>query len=232
MFARGGDGSFALSGLAYSNDSKGGAFVAWISPDRQQQRVFRTAPYATRKIAVASDGTIWTIGRELTDGEELNPGHDVVRRFDAEGNLLGSYLPKPSLMRDGSRQHPALLAWLVSARGRVGLHSPLSREYIEFSLDPVVVSRFPGLPLEPGGRLSGLALCDDGGVYASIDRRDKSGVKRWEVASLDRSARAWKPVEIRSGSSALPWMALAGCEGDTPMALTPQFHIGSLVRAR
>ncbi|MBM3774346.1 MAG: hypothetical protein FJW37_04200 [Acidobacteria bacterium] len=76
------------------------------------------------------------------------------------------------------------------------------------------------------------ATRDDGGVYASIDRRDPSGVKRWEVTSLDRSARTWKPVAIRSGpvAGAVQWMALAGCEGNTPMALTPQFHIGSLVR--
>src|SRR5713101_131721 len=86
--ARGSDGALAIVGTAYSDDSRGSMFVAWVSPDGQQQTIIRTNPFFPEAVTLASDGTIWIAGQEGRDYSR-----PLIRRYDKTGKLLGSFIP-------------------------------------------------------------------------------------------------------------------------------------------
>ena len=108
--------------------------------------------------------------------------------------------------RDGL--HPAALSFLAAIGDRVGwypLHGP---EYFEFSLDGRIIGKYP--TIEHQGAM-GFALCESGAAYVSRQVRGKSGPERFEVFSLDRESRTWKPVGNTPKSN---WGYLYGCEAD------------------
>lgn len=219
--ARSYDGTLAVEGDAYSSDSRGGTFIGLISPDGQQRRIVRTSPFAAFDIAFAADGTLWAAGRELVDGVEVNPNHNMIRRFDKAGNLLGSWIPKSSLAVDPKvgLRHPAVRSLLVSSRDRIGWYSVGAREYFEFSLDGAIVGRFRTLDLQDGMRVTGAGLCDDGGLYVGAFSR-KNGELGGGVFTLDRQDGTWKRVAIK-GAPAAKGLRVFACEGSELVAGSP-----------
>lgn len=218
--ARSYDGTVAVEGSAFSDDSRGGTFIAWLSPDGRQQKIVRTTPFASLDMTFAADGTLWAAGRELEDGEELNADHNMIRRFDRSGKLLGSWIPKSSLTVDRKvgLRHPAVRSLLVSSRNRVGWYSVGAREYFEFSLDGTIVRRFPTFDLREGMRVNGAALCDDGGLYISTSFHENRQ-PRGEVFGRNRSDGTWKRISVK-GADVSTGMKIFACEGSEVVAAT------------
>jgi hypothetical protein len=131
--AHGKDGSIALVGTAYSNDSKGALFVAWISPDHQRQTVIRTNPFFPRAVTIASDGTIWVAGDANEPKTVKNDlSQKFIRHYDNSGKLLGSFVSWSSLNWPTSfvAPTPVFYSVLVSFKDRVGWYSPASGAYM------------------------------------------------------------------------------------------------------
>jgi len=212
--ARGSDGTIAVGGSAYTNDSRGGTFVAWISSDGLQQRVFRVSPFAPYGVTVAADGTIWAAGRELIDGEEVAPHHHIIRRFDKTGKMLSSMIPKSSL-KIYDATHPAQKSYLVSSRDRIGWYSQSSREYIEFALDGTVLDRVKTAVIGENKLVGGVALCDNGGLFVSAILPSNSGAGGWEILALDRQRGEWLSIP-RSEK----WGVVYGCDGTNLVSTT------------
>ena len=143
-FARGLDGSLAIIGSAYSGDSRGAAFLAWVSSDGQEQVVVRTSPFIPRALTVASDGTIWVAGKEeKVPGEEPDRSQHVIRHYDKTGKMLGSFISWSSLGIEPHTLHPAENSILISSRDRIGWYSPDAHTYIEFSVRLSIESKPP-----------------------------------------------------------------------------------------
>lgn len=164
QFARGFDGSFAIAGHAYTTDSRGTSFVAWISADGTNQTIVRMSPYLVYSIAIAPDGTIWTVGGTETDSLA---SYDLVRRFDRTGKLLGSMIPNGSLKITDTKRFAdaASNSFLASSTSNIAWYSEAAQIYILFGLDGSEIARTqtasPGVKMT----LHGLALCDDGRAY-------------------------------------------------------------------
>jgi hypothetical protein len=156
----------------------GAAFLAVISPDGTKQVLVRTDPYVAYAATFAPDGTIWTAGEELANGEELRD-YSIIRRFDKDGNLLGKALPRTRFP-----EHPQPLARsrLVAARDRVGWFAPRGAQYIEFSLDGKELAAYPLASLD-ANNIAGVALCDDDTLWVSIQSKGADGKARSTVDS-------------------------------------------------
>lgn len=135
VFARGFDGSFAISGSAYTADSRGTAFLAWVSAGGRRQTVIRTPPFIADAVTMAHDGTIWAAGFE--HGKMHSGDYDVIRRFDRSGKLIGSAIPRSSLpVVDHKRfVEPAVYSYLASSRDRVGWYSEAAGIYIAIRVE-------------------------------------------------------------------------------------------------
>src|ERR1700693_456700 len=161
------DGSLAIVGTAYSDGSTGGMFVAWVSSDRQEQTIIRTSPFLPAAVTLASDGTIWVAGHDSNPQQkEGDYSQRLIRRYDKTGKLLGSFIPWSILATDRTTL-PYAGSVLVPLKNGVGWYSLRSHTYVEFSSDGSVINRFKSAPHQEVRELSSVAVCDDGGLFAS-----------------------------------------------------------------
>jgi hypothetical protein len=188
--AAGSDGSLAAVGFAVNGTSRMGSFIAWFSPDRSRQVITRLWPYGAQAIAVAPDGTIWTVGAVANDRYvAIDP--NVLRHYTPSGQLLTSTKVANARKSTGGLSMVADASALMVSNDRVGW---LTRacQYIEFSLDGVELGRYSC----PDGKLDILPL---GGV--ALSPTDDLVIATKQAAplapvELDRETGAWNPVPV------------------------------------
>jgi hypothetical protein len=205
-YARGSDGTLALSGSAYGNGGGGAPFIAWITPDGNSQQVVRTEPYTPNLIAVAPDGTFWTVGRELNSNSSEKSGVNldagVVRRFSRSGQQIGSWLPRSSF--SDPSELAATSGYLAASADRIGwmhyqtyLHPGGVGGYEEILFDGTL-THYP-LPqiAQPKRVLSveGMTINDSGDVFAVI-RDSGAPHSGFSIVCLIRSTKQWNPVPL------------------------------------
>jgi hypothetical protein len=218
-FARGAEGTVALCGISYTSDGRSAPFIAWISADGNSQQVIRTEPYTANLIAVAPDGTLWTVGMEMnasgseTSGVDLGAG--VMRHFDRNGKSLGTLVPRSSIQ--SFTQLSSTNGRLAAAADRVGwLHYDSGGQgaYVEASAGgTVAVYPLPQLPNLKTMRVGGIAITDSGDVFAEVD---DVGAHGFALYALSRSSAQWLPVRIPASGR---WAQLLGTNG-TELALS------------
>jgi len=205
------DGSLAIVGTAYSSDSRGAAFVAWVSPDRQRQTLIRHTDFVPEAVTVSSDGTIWASGykKKTEPGERIDNSHELIFRYDASGKLLGSISPLSNTPDSTNLPPGRPPSILVSLGERVGWYFPREQAYIEFSLDGSPVNRFKGPQHEIGDVIT-VAGCANGNAFAA----SKSGTN-WGIFFLNRERGDWTFTPRHE-----KWGDLLGCDGTSLVAIT------------
>jgi hypothetical protein len=219
------DGAVALFGSAYTNDSRGTTFLAWISPDRKRQVVTRVWPYSAYAIAIAADGAIWMAGflKDVDNTRTVADG--VLRRYEPNGRMAASWV----VQAKGNRRMPratTLGSFLMASKDRVAWLTA-GGEYIEFSLDGMEITRLQGpewVDFDRGAsrqtwHLSGVALSPENDAALCIARGDT-----WQVLVLDRQRRSW--------SSALGdqkgWADLVGFDGQRLVTVIGSGELGTV----
>jgi len=212
--ALGSDGSLAIVGTAYSDDSRGTMFIAWVSPDRQQQTIIRSSPFFPAAVTIASDGTIWVAGHETSQQpKERDYNQHLIRRYDKTGILLGSFIPWSSL-DPPNLPYPGSV--LLTLKDRVLWYSARSRAYIEFSADGSIIKRLKSAP-HPEHDVSRVAVCDDGSLFASTMIRSQEHPTQWGIFALDPQRSEWTLIPREQKGS------LLGCDG-TRLAITTDYQ--------
>jgi hypothetical protein len=168
-------------------------------------------------VTLASDGTIWVAGHDSNPQQkEQDYSQHLIRRYDKTGKLLGSFIPYSSLITDPPTL-PYVHSVLLSLKDRVGWYSPRSHAYVEFSLDGSVINRFKSAP-HPEHDLTFVAVCDDGGLFASTQMRDAGGRQTsWGIFTFDRQRGEWSLIPRNE-----KWGMLFGCDG-TRLATATDF---------
>jgi hypothetical protein len=184
------DGSIAVIGNAPEGKNSDAEFIAWISPDRKRQTVVQAYPFVPEAVAVAADGTIWSV-----------ISGNVIRRYDTSGKLLSSLAvvglrcPPPDTPGDASRN-----SRLEASQDRVGWFTSAD-QYLEFSLDGKEIGRFEGPPgwgspaIDPNLThwYHQFALSADNQPVISGRTRDGRTLR---IVAFDRNAQVWKPVSL------------------------------------
>jgi hypothetical protein len=88
--------------MAYSyrqtnNDDSTARFIALSDLDGKNEKIVNTGTYLATQIALASDGSIWTIGAEYfsdSGGQRRWDNYDMLRHYSAKGALLEHFLPR------------------------------------------------------------------------------------------------------------------------------------------
>lgn len=216
-FARGIDGSIAVAGSALTSESRGAAFLAWIAADHERQTVVRVSPFIPNAVTIASDGTIWAAGTEVGS----RASYPLIRRFDRQGRLLGSFVQSDSLtVSDQERfTSPADHSYLASSRDQVGWFSEAAGIYVSFANDGTESRRLRVRP-PPNTPVYGLALCDDGNAFVGLQMLDSD--RNWGVVSLDVVGNS---SLVRSDQRGY----LLGCDGTTLVIKT---NVSGVTRLR
>lgn len=206
--ARGLDGSLAVIGTAYTNDSRGASFLAWVSPEGGEQTVIRLSPFFPHAVTVASDGTIWVTGHETKWIGPRDYNQHLIRRYDRTGKMLGSFIPWSRLRTALPTPSPDTQSVFISSADRIGWYSPHSRTYIEFSPEGAMTNWIKTAE-HPTDAMLSVALCDDGGLFvgAAVNNGPKQTAS-WGIFVLDRQGGEWSFIPRHE-----KWGMLYGCDG-------------------
>jgi hypothetical protein len=135
------DGTIAASASATNREGQSVAVIAWLRPDGTLLRVVPTTPFGARKISFTADGSLWAGGMVKSD-ETLRdeaPVHDVLRRYDSEGLLVATFLPRESFLSEWP--HPARYALLVTSRDRVAFVSDSAKKWAVLAADGTLLGQ-------------------------------------------------------------------------------------------
>ncbi len=211
------NGTIVFSGQTETAPRVESPFLAWTSADGQIQRMVRTDHYFPYEIAVAPDGTVWTLGYEMVNLDDKSPAVNqeahVLRHFDSAGNLIGSAFPQSQFNRYGRIRLTDGL--LVATQDRLGWYGPRSGKaaFTEISLETMTMKEYPGAPsnLSKGDFAVGLAMTNSG--VTSVSVQDGSPGARTNYI-LDRASSSWMPVSVppMGGFDFTP--ILIGSDGD------------------
>lgn len=204
--SRGSDGTFAVAGWIAGQDLRPKeGFLSLVGPDHRTIQTTRPAPYFPASVTIAPDGTLWTMGAEMVNGNPAAPGldprHGLIRHFDKNGSQTGSFVSRSEIGK-----WPGFGGFMVSTKDRVGWYPRSAQLYYEVTFEGKV-TRFPGIA-SPGDRTSvlALALTDDNQAFAGASHRKGSQLYR-----LDRTSGAWVPIAAPAGTTlALPSGATSG----------------------
>jgi hypothetical protein len=219
-FARAGDGALAVGGFSNADDGRMAAFFSWIAPDGKTANVTRCEPFYPVKMAIASDGTLWTVGyiNPHSAVRDTDPNAGVIRHFDRAGRLIESFIPRTSV-RDAARIPSGHLAASAGGVGWIsaGAFSPgkaLPGAYIEIAPDGALKEYpLPPTMVDETANVFGFALTDAGSAFANVETGEGSARKH-TLFALDRSRGTWEPVSV-PGVSSLVGSWLYGASANT-----------------
>lgn len=222
-YARGASGVLAACGFAESPGAQRAPFLAWISADGSRQKVIRTEPYYPFLCTAAPDGSLWTVGIEMTPDLQEKPEHQngrVLRRFDGDGRQLGAWLPRSSFQGTAALTH----GFLAAGAERIGWLSwsvdhGLKGTYVEITPGGGI-STFP-LQEVPGfksgiGAFGGMAFTAEGDLIVAavpVDKTDSTA-----LLLLDRSNRQWRRVSLPPAASS-PFYHVYGADAELALSV-------------
>jgi hypothetical protein len=181
-------------------------FVALASHDGGIGTIIRTAPYVATGIAIAPDGTIWTVGYEADNVKKALVATDkgVIRHMDSSGNPLADFLPQSSL---SPRELQFGTAELACNSSRVGWYQSRGGAAY-FEVVDHKVERYPILQDgSPDVAIMGLSITTDDQVLLTSSVHGNNPHLYW----LDRRQRAWTRIDAPAGAAS--W--LLGGSGNT-----------------
>jgi hypothetical protein len=234
--ARSSEGVYALCGRAYDRDDKGGGFVSWVSADNQHKTIVQVYPYSPHEITVTPDGSTWTQGLDVVAGADwMGSTNGIIRRFDRSGKLIGSFIPRSSVLPDVDTVS-IVQGKLASNEDHVGWYANHAHAYFELTFKGEIVSgpeAYPGIGAhgDDSSRVTGLAFLNSGEVYISAQHDDQSPSE--QIYLLDRTARRWIPVRLPSSSDGTPFAIpfILGSDGEK-LALSGEEYSVRFVRPK
>ena len=221
------DGTIGISGSAADSDGRVAGFVAWISPNDPNGQIIRTGSYRPAMVAIAPDGTLWTVGKQTaataTSPAEIVSNAGAIQHFDRSGKTLGSFVPQ-STIRNPHLTLSRTRNTLRASKDRIAWYSSDGR-YVEMSLSGSLLTDFVvDVPPGRGKPLLdsiGFALTDEGDAFLSVlyDVTTTGAallpIDVFETYVLDRPARAWRPVQVAGQSPRTGVGHLLGVDGQS-----------------
>jgi hypothetical protein len=195
-------------------------FLALVSSDGLTTKIIRTGPYAPRSVAIAPDGTLWTVGYEWPRPKPLSSNGGVVRHFDSSGNQIGAFIPESSLTRS---ELGLGIDSLVASSDRVGWYPGRGSHYFEVSFSGKV-QQYPGIQATGRAGVLGLALINNGSVFATTDS-DGVGEARQVLLTLDRLQGTWSAPQLPSGGDPPTSVFVLGSQGNQFVMATRDSHV-------
>jgi hypothetical protein len=209
-----GDVAVSKSGqivVAGGTESRAGAianFIASIGGDGRMRQVIRTTPFLPVYICSSVEGNVWSYGIDR-DSEGRGVSSSLrLREYSFGKGQLRAMLDTSTLNSSGwtleRGRYPGEISLRCTSK-KVGLFNGRSSEWIEFDLaaNKLRAWRVAPLPSPREMQVTGLALTEDGQVFASLHDRSsnppRSGLFVLSPDSNSAGLRTWVPVSDTIG---------------------------------
>lgn len=169
------EGEIAVVADAMDRDGRLVSALVWLDDDGSPVRIVRTSPFAATDIGFTADGSLWAAGVEKISRDEAHPSHDVIRRYNAEGQQVLSLLSKEEFSTD--YWHPATDSLLAASRNYIAFVSREAKTWTLISSSGVIAGH--GNIDVPGDYeiVSG-AVTDSGRIFLGHDWNNYNEIGR------------------------------------------------------
>jgi hypothetical protein len=173
------DGAILASGWAVMQDGSIQHFLVKTDLNGNTLQTLQTGPFLAEQICEAPDGTVWSLGKEAGSDGKRAPDANVLRQYSFEKGLLHGFLPEDSVSAvvNSSRPwfHP-FDSFVRRGKDNVSVYLNLTDEYAEVNTSSYELKRWKlDESTVQQGKASGLAVTEDGRVYASFTAHGRIG---------------------------------------------------------
>jgi hypothetical protein len=173
------DGAILASGGTTMQDGTIQHFIAKTDTAGNTVQALQTGTYLAGQICEAPDGTVWSLGRAMSDGK-LQHDADVLRHYSFEKGLLHSYLPQRAVeapLRSKTAWFNDFGSYVRCGKDKVSVYLKFTNEYVEVDTSSFELTRWKlDEAVAQQREANGLAITDDGRVYASFRGSRSEGV--------------------------------------------------------
>jgi hypothetical protein len=203
------NGGFAIAFVGVSSSGGFGGFIAWTDHTGNTAQLVQLGSDEPFQIAFAEDGTLWAAVKKIAENHEEAAAYDILRHYGANGNLIGTALPRRSLPTAGS--FPTESASLTASRGRVGFLITMTRTWVEIDYSGKELGRWvlPG----PTAVISHAFFSQSNKVYIRQQERIDKSAEVVNSYVFDKSSNTLQQLDTSSVDGGRP-VGLRGVDGE------------------
>lgn len=139
-----------------------------------------TGTFHPEQLCEAPDGTVWSLGKAFSNDGAPVPDTEVVRQYDFEKGLLHSFLPLTTVRAVLNSSEPWFSpfgSFLRCGKEKVSIYLEFTDEYAEIDNSSFALTRWRlDQSAAQQRKANGLAVTDEGRVYASFSAHGAHGV--------------------------------------------------------
>jgi hypothetical protein len=173
------DGAILAAGWAIMQNGSIQHYIAKTDLAGNTVQTVRTGPFSSEQICEAPDGTVWSLGRTLSPDDGQPHDTSDLRHYSFEKGLLHSFLPEDSVsavVRSNRPWFHPFGSFLRCGKDKVSVYLNFTDEYAEVDTSSFELKRWKlDEATVQQGKASGLAVTEDGRVYASFSAHGMSG---------------------------------------------------------
>jgi hypothetical protein len=173
------DGAILAAGWAIMQDGSTPGYIAKTDLGGNTIQSVETGAFKPEQICEAPDGTVWSLGKAVRPDGAPVPDTEIVRHYSFEKGLLHSFLPESTvegLMNSDRPWFVSFGSFLRCGKEKVSIYLKFTDEYAEINTSTFELQRWKlDQSVVQQGKASGLAITDDGRVYASFSAHGMSG---------------------------------------------------------
>lgn len=172
-------GGILAGGGTIMQDGSLSGFIAKTDLTGNTVQSIATGAFKPEQLCEAPDGTVWSLGQAVSDGAPA-PEADVVRQYSFEKGLLHSFLPEKTVrgvMNSSGPWFSPFGSLLRCGKEKVSVYLEFTDEYVEINTSSFAVNRWKiDETVVQGAKANGLAVTDDGRIYASFSAHTAYGI--------------------------------------------------------
>jgi hypothetical protein len=173
------EGAILASGWAIMQDGSIQHFLVRTDLNGNTVQTLQTGTFLAEQICEASDGTVWSLGKDENSDGNGAADTDVLRQYSFEKGLLHGFLPEDSVSAVVRSERPwfnPFDSFVRCGKDKVSIYLNFTDEYAEVNTSSFEVKRWKlDESTVQQGKASGLAVTEDGRVYASFSAHGRSG---------------------------------------------------------
>lgn len=173
------DGAILAGGGAILKDGSSSGYIAKTDLLGNTVQSLLTGSFKPSQICEAPDGTIWSLGKDLSPNDGQKHDTNVLRHFSFEKGLLHGFLPEETVkavVRSSEPWFEPFYSYVRCGRDRVSVYLNFTDEYVEVDTSSFELKRWMlDESAVEHGKAGGLAITEDGKVYAYFSAHGASG---------------------------------------------------------
>jgi hypothetical protein len=166
------EGAILAAGNAIMQDGSSQGYIVKTDLAGNTIESLLTGSFKPAQICYASDGTVWTLGKNLSPDDGQQHDSTVLRQYSFERGVLHSFLPENTVAAPVSPEKMWFVpfgSYVRCGKNKVSVYLRFTNEYVEVNTESFELNRWNlDEAVLQQREATGLAVTEDERVYASF----------------------------------------------------------------